>query len=153
MKMRNLFAALWLFVAATPALAQAPIMAPDSSSQRVGVSSSANGAGGVVATLPAQVGKFTHLCGFSVDAGNPTAGITVSVTVTGIVGGPWTFDWTALAAAATTPPPAPLFKTFYPCVPSAGQNTAIVVTVPTLGAGEVGVSVNAWGFQWDRSNN
>lgn len=140
-------------MATTPALAQAPIMAPDSSSQRLAVSNSANGAAGVAATLPAQVGKFTHLCGFSVDAGNPTAGTTVGVTVSGVAGGTMTFDWTVLAAGAAVAPPVPLFKTFYPCLPTAGENTSVVVTVPTLGAGEVGVSVNAWGFQWDRSNN
>lgn len=130
-------------------LAAAQFMAPDSASTRAGIENSATGTtGAVVATLPAVIGKQTFLCGFSIQSNNPTAGIVVNPTVTGLTGGTMTFVYSALAAVATVQSPAPLNITFTPCIQSSAQNTAVVVTLPALGAGTTSAAVNVWGYAY-----
>lgn len=136
-------------LALSTSFASAQFMAPDSASTRVGIENSATGSTGIVAaTLPAVQGKQTFLCGFSIQSNNPTAGIVVNPTVTGLAGGAMTFVYSALAAAATVQPPAPLNVTFTPCIQSSAQNTAVVVTLPALGAGTTSAAVNAWGYAY-----
>jgi hypothetical protein len=42
-----------------------------------------------------------------------------------------------------------LHITFNPPLPASADNTAIVLTLPSLGAGNTNAAVNVWGFQLD----
>jgi hypothetical protein len=99
----------------------------------------------VAATLPAQVGQFTYICGFAVTPGSATTAIVNTVTVTGLDA---TFNYTT--ASPTTGAGATgtvLLQNFTPCLPASAINTAIVVTQSALGAGGANADVNAWGYQ------
>lgn len=112
------------------------------------VTASATGTtGAITATLAAQPGKTTFLCGLYFTGTNATAANTAtSVTVTGTIGGTMTFGFPTLAAAATVPPTIPVDEAFLPCIASTSVNTAIVVNGPALGAGSTLTTVTAWGF-------
>lgn len=98
-----------------------------------------------VATLPAPgAGKYNYLSGFEITGAGATAGATVRVTVTGVVGGTLTFSYSAATGAAVGN--FPLDLDFNPPLKAALPNTAIVVTCPALGAGNLHNSVNAHGF-------
>lgn len=98
-----------------------------------------------VATLAAAAGKNTFICGFTMTAAGATAAAVVSATVAGIITGTATYTFVAPTGAAVAA--TPLVVSFGTCVPSSAQNTAIVVTLPALGAGNTNASVSAWGFQ------
>ena len=98
-----------------------------------------------VATLAAAAGKHTFLAGFALTAAGATGALVVNATVTGLVGGTATFTFTAPAGVAVGA--SPLVVTFDPPIRSSAQNTAIVVTLPALGAGNTNAAANAWGFQ------
>lgn len=95
-----------------------------------------------VATLPAAPNRFTHLAGFDITVGGATAGALVNATVTGIVGGTATYV-IAVPTGATLG--ASLVLAFDPPLQGAAQNTAIVVTLPAVGAGSTAACVNARG--------
>ncbi len=98
-----------------------------------------------VATLAAVAGKTTYIDGFTCTASGATAASVVTVTVTGVLGGTMTFIFTAPAGAtlgATT-----LNVRFAAPIPASAANTAIVVTLPALGAGNTNAAVVATGFQ------
>lgn len=98
-----------------------------------------------VATLAAAVGKTTYITGFQVTSGGATAASLKSVTITGLLGGTATYTIGVVAGAAA--PNAHLVVTFTPPIPGSATNTAIVVTVPALGAGNTNATVTAHGFQ------
>lgn len=128
---------------------QTPFIASDNSSERVGVTASANGTtGATAATLPAVPGFTTYICGFNFGGSNATAGdSTTAVTVVGVISGTMTFAYTTIAAGVAIPPPLPLTVNFIPCEPASAVNTAIVVNGPALGTGATFAAVNAWGYQ------
>lgn len=97
------------------------------------------------ATLAATSGKTTYICGFTATAGGATAVATVDLTVANVVTGTMTFSYSA-AATANSPSP-PLVVPLNPCIPANAVNTTIVVTLPSLGAGNAHAAVNAWGYQ------
>lgn len=97
-----------------------------------------------VATLPAVVGKTNYLTGLQITAGGATAGACVSATVTGLVGGTATYAFCVPTGA--TLGATPLELAFYPPVPASTTNTAIVVTLPALGAGNTNAAVSAQGY-------
>lgn len=97
-----------------------------------------------VATLAAVADKTNYLSGFTLTAGGATAGACVNATVTGLLGGTKTYTFctpTGAAAAAT-----PLSVGFVPPLPASAVNTAIVVTLPALGAGNTNAAANAQGY-------
>lgn len=96
------------------------------------------------ATLAAAAGKFTYITGFEVTGSGATAGLPVTVTVTGLPGG--TASYTYTAAAGVLVANQPLVVTFSPAMPSSAVNTAIVVSCPTLGAGATNNTVVATGY-------
>jgi hypothetical protein len=97
-----------------------------------------------VATLPGVAGKFTYIQGFQCTASGATAGLAVTVTVTGITTPMnFTFIYPAGVAVGATP----LVVNFPQPIPSSAVNTAIVVTLPASGAGGTNATAAAWGYQ------
>lgn len=93
------------------------------------------------ATLTAQAGKWTYICGFTVTSGGTTAATTGTITVTGTVGGTMNFTYVFVSSGQG------VFGIAFPgCISSSAANTAIVVNTPAGGAGTVG-SVTAWGYK------
>jgi len=97
------------------------------------------------ATLPAVAGKTTYICGFNVTGAGATAASVVNVTVTGTNGGTQTYTLAVPASATTSF--VPLAVAFDPAINASAVNTAIVVSCPSLGAGNTNNTVNAWGYQ------
>lgn len=97
------------------------------------------------ATLPAVPGKTTYITGFTITGGGATAGSIVNATVTNVVGGTMTFNFAAPTGAAVGA--SPLGVTFPLPIPANAVNTTVVVSVPSLGAGNTNASVVAYGYQ------
>lgn len=107
--------------------------------------SSANPAAANNVTLPGLAGATTYITGFEITGDGATAGSIIAITVTGILGGTKTYYLTVplgLTAAIT-----PLLVEFVRPIPASGLNTAIVVNVPSFGAGNTNAAVTAHGFQ------
>jgi hypothetical protein len=96
------------------------------------------------ATIPAVAAKMNYLTGFEITSGGATAASLVSATVAGLAGGTATYTYGCVAGA--TSPNAPLNVTFDIPLPAAAVNTAIVVTLPALGAGNTNATVVAHGY-------
>ena len=98
------------------------------------------------ATLPAVSGKTNYITGFEVTGTGVTAlGVSgVTVTVTGTLGG--TLSYVYAAASGVAVANTPLLIEFPEPVQASAVNTAIVVSCPALGAGNVGNAVVAHGF-------
>lgn len=115
-------------------------------SSTVVTSSSVNQANAAaVATLAAATGKTTYITGFEVTGTGATAGLPVTVTVTGVLGG--TLNYTYAAAVGALVGNTPLVIGFPIPLPSSAVNTAIVVTVPALGVGNTNSTAVAHGYQ------
>lgn len=99
----------------------------------------------VTATLAGAAGKTTYICGYTASAGGATAGQLVAVVVSGLLSGGQTVEWAVPTGA--TADAIPLQQTYTPCLPASAVNTAIVVTVPSVGAGSTAQTVQAWGYQ------
>lgn len=97
------------------------------------------------ATLAAAAGVTTYITGFEVTGAGATAGLPVIVTVTGGIGG--TLSFIAVAAVGALVANAPLLVEFPVAIPASAVNTAIVVTVPALGAGNTHSTVVAHGYR------
>ena len=102
-------------------------------------------AGTAAATLAAAAGKTTYIVGATVTGGGATAGSIVNGTIVGTISGTMTFN--VPVATGVTVGNQPIYFDFYPAIPASAVNTAIVVSVPTLGAGNTNSSVIAWGYQ------
>lgn len=98
-----------------------------------------------VATLAGAAGKTTYITGFEITAGGATAGALVLATITGLINGTATYVYAVATGAATGSPP--LIVEFSAPIPASAVNTAIVVTLPALGAGNTNAAVVAHGFQ------
>lgn len=96
------------------------------------------------ATLPAVAGKTTFISGFSITGSGATDGLPVIVTVTGTISG--TLSYIYVAAAGVLVANTPLHVRFNPPIPGSAVNTAIVVSCPTLGAGNTHNSAVASGY-------
>lgn len=98
-----------------------------------------------VATLAGVASKTTFICGFTISSGGATGATLVTPTVVGTITGTLNYTYGAVAGATLANPSLPV--SMWPCVPASAVNTAIVVTLPALGAGNTNATVNAWGFQ------
>jgi len=96
------------------------------------------------AALPAVAGKTNYITGFQITGAGATAGLPVSVTVTGILGG--TLTYTYAAAVGVLVANAPLNIKFDPPLPASAVNTAITVSCPSLGVGNTNNTANIQGF-------
>jgi hypothetical protein len=96
------------------------------------------------ATLPGAANVTTYLSGFDVTGSGATVGLPVTVTASNLQSAlSWIYTATAGALLANTP----LSIRFDPPLPATGQNTAIVVSCPALGLGNLNNVVNAYGYQ------
>lgn len=98
-----------------------------------------------IATLAANATRTTYICGLNITSAGSTAAAVVTPTVVGTVTG--TLNFTYASVAGVTLGNAPVTVNFSPCVPGSAVNTAIVVTLPALGAGNTNATVNASGYQ------
>lgn len=93
------------------------------------------------ATLAAAAGKFTYICGFSINS-TATAAAAGNATVTGTTGGTLNYEM----GTGVSPAVVITTQSYTPCIPSSAVNTGIAVVSAAPGAGGV-ISVTAWGFQ------
>lgn len=98
-----------------------------------------------VATLPAALNKTTYLNSARFTSAGATAGSVVVATITGVVGGPLSYIFAAPAGATVGALPIILF--FDPPLAGSTMNTAIVATLPALGAGNTNAATSVSGFQ------
>jgi hypothetical protein len=96
------------------------------------------------ATIPAVAARTCYISGFEVTGAGATVGGVVSLTITGLLGGTATYSVTAPTGA--TVGLTPLVIEFNPPLPASAANTAIVVSLPALGAGNTNAAVVAHGF-------
>jgi hypothetical protein len=97
------------------------------------------------ATLAAVSGKTNYLTGLYVSGGGSTAGLGVTVTVSGTTGSSIFFPVVAPVGALL--PMQGLQLTFTPPIPASGANVAITATMPALGAGNLYAGVVITGFR------
>lgn len=140
--MNRLAAALLLFLSGFPAFAQSPIPL---NGVQITASSGNVAAGVAAASLAAATGKVTYICGFSITSSGSTGAAVVNPTVSGIVTGTMTFTYSSVAGATLANPS--LIVPFRDCISASAPNTAIVVSMPSLGAGNTNATVSAWGYQ------
>ena len=96
-------------------------------------------------TLAAAAGKRTYIAGFYVDGLGATGASVITITVTGL-GVTLTFKL-SIPAGTGTQLANRLLVTFPRPIPASADNTAIVVNVPSFGAGNTESDAGAWGFQ------
>lgn len=101
-------------------------------------------AGAAVATIPAVAGKTAYITGFTITSTGSTAAAVVAPTIVGLISGTATFAYASVAGVTLSN--QPLIVPFYPAVPASAVNTAIVVTLPSLGAGSTNATVVVTGF-------
>lgn len=101
------------------------------------------------ATLPASANLITYITGFDINGLGATTGTTILVTITGLslVSGSGTPTWLLTIPTGTTTAITPLSIRFAAPLPGADINTAVVVNVPSFGAGNTTANVTAFG-QW-----
>lgn len=108
-------------------------------------SSSGNvAAASAVGTIAPAAGKLAFLSGFEITAGGSTVAAIVNATVAGVLGGTQTHVFAAPLGA--TVGAAPLVVRYNPPIPASAPGTSIVVTLPSLGAGNTNACVVAHGF-------
>ena len=115
-----------------------------------GVTSLQSSSGNVAAatatsTLTGVASKTNYLTGFSFTSAGATAASVVTGTVTGLLGGTMSFTVPVVAGATLANPTIQM--QFQPSLPASAANTSIVVSVPSLGAGNTNATVSAWGYQ------
>lgn len=96
------------------------------------------------ATLTGAATTTVYIAGFEITGSGATAGLPVTVTVAGLLGG--TRSYTYSFAAGALVGNAPLIVTYDPPLPASAINTAIVVTCPASGTGGTNNTVVAHGF-------
>ena len=101
-------------------------------------------AAAAIATLAGVAGKTTYITGFEVTASGAVAAAVVLATLTGLAGGTATYVYVAPAGVTTAGPM--LAVEFAPPLPASALNTAIVLTLPSLGAGNTNAAVVAHGY-------
>jgi len=96
------------------------------------------------AAIPAAAGKVGYLTGFDVSGGGATAGSTVLLTITGLLGG--TATHSISVPNSPTSQITPRSYVFDPPLRGADVNTAITVSLAALGAGNTSACVSVYGF-------
>jgi hypothetical protein len=110
-----------------------------------GVGASNTGAAAAItATLAAVAGKRTFLTAFCVSGAGATAASVITVTITGLA---VTLSYKLAVPAGAAVGVTPLMATFPQPIPASADNTAIVVNVPSFGAGNLHAAVVASGYQ------
>lgn len=94
-------------------------------------------------TVDAVVGRVHYVTGFDISIGGATAGSLKLVTLAGLTGGTQTF---VLAVPTGVALGSTLCVRFPQAIPSSAANTAVVLTVPALGAGSTNANANLYGY-------
>lgn len=110
----------------------------------VNASSGNVAAAAAVATLPAVASRTTYITGFEITGAGATAGSVVLATLTGLLGG--TATYAVAVPAGVLVGVTPLVVQFSRPMPASAVNTAITLTLPSLGAGNTNAAVVAHGF-------
>lgn len=98
------------------------------------------------ATLTGAASQTTYITGFQINGSGATAASVVNATITGLVGGATlTYPVSVTAGAILTNQPVTV--SFYPPLPASAANTSIVISCPSLGAGNTNNAVNAQGYR------
>lgn len=97
------------------------------------------------ASLPAVAAVTNFLAGVEITFAGATGALNVIATITGLLGGTRSYICTVPAGVAVQG--TPLLLRFDPPIPSSAVNTAIVVTLPALGAGNTHACVNISGYK------
>lgn len=97
------------------------------------------------ATLAGAAGQTTYLSGLLISGAGATAASVVTATVTGLAGG--TMSITVPVPAGAAVGITPLYLDFNPPLPASAANTAIVLSLPSLGTGNTNATVSAWGYR------
>lgn len=105
---------------------------------------SANAAAANNQTLAGAAAKTTYITGFAITGGGATAGSIIAVTITGPTN---TLTFYIVIPAGVGVSITPLIVEFSRPIPAAAVNTAIVVNVPSFGAGNTNAAAVARGFQ------
>lgn len=111
--------------------------------EQVSASSGNVAAAVATATLPAVAGRINFLMGFEITGGGATLASLVVATVTGVIGG--TQSYIVAPVAGVLLGNAPLLVEFANPLEATGVNVAIVVSCPSLGAGNTNSAVCAHG--------
>lgn len=98
-----------------------------------------------VATLTPSATTTAYIGGFEVTGAGATAGLPVTVTVAGLLGGTKSYTYTFAVGALVAN--QPLIVPFFPPLPAAAINTPIVVTCPASGIGGTNNTAVAHGYQ------
>jgi hypothetical protein len=99
----------------------------------VPVTATGSGTTGIsTASIPAVAGKTAYLCGFEYDATATAIGV-VSVTVTNTISG--SLNYFTNVPAQSTSGVGQMPRTFTPCIPATGPNTAISIAGGAPGTG------------------
>lgn len=95
----------------------------------------------VTCTLAGAGSRTTYICGFEMTSAQTSTAGSFSGTISNIEGS-LTFTYQQQAAASGS---NLLTRTFTPCIPASGQNTAIAISFTNANA--AALDINAWGFQ------
>lgn len=96
-------------------------------------------------TLAAAAAETTWITGFSIDGLGATAGSVIEATIVGVLGGTKRFKLTIPAGVAVAI--ARLVVEFARPIPASAVNTAIVLNVPSFGAGNTSAVSEIHGFR------
>ena len=96
-------------------------------------------------TRAAVVGLTNFLTGFEVTGGGATGALAIDATITGLLEGTLHFGISVPAGAGLSI--APLLVEFARPRPASAPNTAIVLTVPSFGAGNTIASAAIHGYR------
>lgn len=102
-------------------------------------------ASAATATLAGAAGLTTYITGFEFTSSGATAASVVTITITGTISG--TLHYTYAVAAGATLSNQPLVVQFSPAIPASAVNTSIVVSAPSLGAGNTNATMVAHGYR------
>lgn len=91
-------------------------------------------------------GRMTYIAGFYVDGLGATGASVIEVSITGLLGGTQFYEVSIPAGATVALGAAGLKVEFARPIPASAPNTAIVVNVPSFGAGNTKASAGAHGF-------
>ena len=105
--------------------------------------SSANAAAANNVSLPAVAGQTNSVTGFEVTGAGATGASVITITLTGVVGGPLNYQLAIPAGAGVGV--TPLIVEFPTPIPATGPNVAITLNVPSFGAGNTNAAATIHG--------
>lgn len=111
------------------------------------VDATASGANtALTVTMPAVVGYINVLLGYDISGTGATAASTISVVSTGLAVN--LAHQLAVPAGASTAAATPSWHVRPPVGrPASASNTAVSVTVPAFGTGNLGATINLYGYR------